>query len=100
MKKAQFKTKFFKNPKDFEKWLKETTSKIIMFTDTTIDLIQMHIHESGEILHCNAHAAIYNGQFVNLEKLKPGVPIEIWQNEQWKGYGKLIVGEITEYKEK
>lgn len=77
-KKAQFKDVTFASTKAFNSWLKTNTSQILTLKDFGQDLQRIWIHETGEILYCDFQAAIYNGKFVNLETLKAGTPIEIW----------------------
>lgn len=79
---SKFKEITFKSEKEFNKWLEETTAKKIFLKDKGQDLMKIHIAESGEILHTNAQAAIWNGRFVNLETLAKNTNLCLWNSEK------------------
>lgn len=96
MKLAQFKNKTFSTNAAFLTWLGNNTSKKIALLDLGQDMQRIHIHESGEILHCDFQSSIYNGKFVNIDNIKIGQTLEIY--EDGKGfipYGRLIIDEIN-----
>jgi len=68
----QFKELRFKSEKEFKVWLDSHTSKIVHLVDNGQDLMCIWLHESGEIVHCNAQGGIWNGKFVDMAKLKAG----------------------------
>ena len=41
----------------------------------------MWVHRTGEILHCDFCARVYNGRFVNVDEIKVGEPVLIYNNE-------------------
>ena len=77
-------------------WLKDTSKCKVTFVDKGQDLLEMHIHESGEILDCNHHGQIYNGGFVEMEKLKEFEPIHIFHrmSDDYVPMQNLIVEQI------
>lgn len=99
IKKPQFKELTFKSRSAFNAWLKNTTSKTITFQDFGQDMQRMHIHKSGEILHCDFHGNLYNGLFVNLEVLKVGEMLQTFSVEEgiikWT---RLVIAKINETK--
>jgi hypothetical protein len=93
--KPKYKELRFDSEASFKKWLDKTTSKTLRFQDMGQDLQRMHIAESGEILHCDFHANIYNGKFVNTEKLDWFVPVEILNNGKFERMNGLVIDEIA-----
>ena len=93
--KPQYKHLTFKSQKAFDEWLEATTTRSITFVDFFQDLLKIWIAENGEILHANLQASVWNGCFVHLKTLQECKPIELWETDQWKPYGKLIVDTIT-----
>jgi len=96
----QFKGLFFPGidgKSKFSKWLMETRSYVVHLMDFGQDITIMHVHESGEILHCDAHSNIYNGAFVNLENLKNGECIELFSKDKGKfePYIRLVIDLVT-----
>lgn len=71
----QFRARRFKTRYEFVEWLTQNQHIVIEFEDNGGDLFLMHVHESGEILHCNAHEQIYNGAFVLMSDLRVGDPV-------------------------
>ena len=71
--KNQFKGLRFKSEKEFSEWLNSHTYKIVRLADNGQDLLCIWLHKSGEIIHCNAQSGIWNGKFVDMEKLEVGV---------------------------
>ena len=96
MKKAQFKEFTFKTAGDFNTWLMKTSAKAIHFEDKGQDMRTMYVHKSGEILHCDFHARIYNGKFVGMESLNPGKPVLILEGESFEPQHRLIIEFITD----
>lgn len=94
MKKPQFKDLTFKSQKEFNEWLGKTADKQIILEDLAHDLTKIWVHESGEILHCNFHANIYNGKFINMDILDKFAPLQI-DGEFFYG---LIVEQIKDLK--
>lgn len=79
--KPQFLNKRFSTNKVFFNWLGETSKLKISFEDKGQDLQNMWVHSTGEILHCDFHARIYNGKFVNINEIKVGEPVLIYNDE-------------------
>ena len=77
--------------KAFRKWLAENTKWILELEDQGQDLTKIWVHETGEILHCDAHAGIYNGKFLNLEYLNEGDNIQVWSEEDKEWCPKVLV---------
>lgn len=92
----QFKDLKFESIVAFNAWLKDKKHKTIVLFDQGQDLTKMYIHESGEILHCNYHASIYNGKFLNKHMMRVGDPIAIWDEEKqiYELMGRLIIEKI------
>lgn len=90
----KFKTKTFKSRKAFDTWLAETTHKEIILSDLGQDMTKIYVAESGEILHCNFHAGIYNGRFINMAALDDFCPLEFLENGQWVRKMGLLVDEV------
>lgn len=68
----QFKELRFETEELFQEWLKATTAKVIRLEDLGQDMQVIHVHETGEILHCDWNSRIYNGKFMsNPEVGKP-----------------------------
>lgn len=84
----------FSNKAEFNSWLKKTTFKTINLMSLGQDLTKIYVAESGEILHCNFHANIYNGKFINIDKLSSMAPIIILENGLWVEKKGLLVEEI------
>lgn len=96
----QFKDLFFsgKDGKShFAKWLRDTRSYVVHLMDFGQDLLMIHVHESGEILHCNAQGNIYNGMFVNLEKLQNGECLEMYIRDlgSFEPFVRLVIDLVT-----
>lgn len=89
-----YQDKRFDTREEFEKWLVQTTYKKISFSDLGQDMQNIWVAKSGEILHCDFHGSIYNGSFVDLEKLEEFTPITIYYNDEWKRYMGLVVDSI------
>ena len=81
--KPQFKDLQFKSMLEFNKWLNKTHTKIINLKDKGQDLQRLWISESGEILHANMQAFVYNGRFVNIEKLVKNTNLTLWNGSSW-----------------
>lgn len=92
--KSQHRNKSFETIGEFDQWLAETTSKEIILAHLGQDMTKMWVDDKGEILHCNFHASIYNGNFVNLDSLEEFCPIEILEEGHWKTKLGLLVDEI------
>ncbi|MBB4117881.1 hypothetical protein GGR32_000153 [Mesonia hippocampi] len=90
--------KRFANQASFNAWLDKTYDKKIILSDFGQDMTKLYIDEHGEILHCNFHAHIYNGRFVNTESLTEFVPLEILENGSWKRKDGLLIEEIKNNK--
>jgi len=88
----------FNSKKEFDKWLKETTFKEIIFADFQQDLLKMWVAESGEILHCDFHSRLYNGKFVNIDELAEFTPLQILTNGEWERMNGLLIDEIKNLK--
>lgn len=87
---AQFKTVQFNSDKEFRTWLNSTTSHKIFLSDLGQDMQIIWIHSSGEILHCDFYASIYNGKFVDMEALEEFTPLVI----DGQRMNSLVVDEI------
>lgn len=71
----------FNKKAEFDKWLKETSYKTIWFKDNGQDLLKIWVAESGEILHANTQARIWNGKFIDMENISEGKNIRFWNKE-------------------
>ena len=89
-----YKEKKFSDVQEFKKWLNKTTYKVVKFKDLGQDLLDMYIAKNGEIIHCNLQSYIYNGRFINMNKLKQSIPIEIFENGKWVKKERLIIDKI------
>jgi len=69
--KTQFKELRFKTEAEFNEWLLKETHIILDFEGDR-DLQRVHLHKSGEILHCNLQGGIWNGRFISIKGLKKG----------------------------
>lgn len=81
----EFKSLKFNSEKEFIEWLTKTTYKKIHFKDNGQDLLIIWIADTGEILHANLQASIWDGKFVNLENMDKNTNIQFWDNlkQQW-----------------
>ncbi len=96
-KRPQFKTLGFENEEEFNEWLTATTSKTISFEDKGQDMQKIHISQSGEVIHCDFRPELYNGHFVDLEKLETGKPVHmLGLNGKWQEMKGLVVYQIVE----
>ena len=93
---SKFKNEHLNSRDEFEGWLLAITSKKIQLKDLGSDMQVIYIHESGEILHTDFFSGMYNGRFINIEKLEVGKPIELYDEEknEFIAYGGLIPEEI------
>ena len=99
--KSKFKNLSFNNEDNFQEWLEKSTYMLITFQDLGQDMQTMYVHESGEILHCDFHSSIYNGQFVDIESdLSAKRPLILYNpNLELKTrYKSLIIDEIEKLK--
>lgn len=98
MKTPQFKEVSFKKTINFKTWLKATTFKKVNLEDKGQDMQNVFIHSTGEILHCDFHAGIYNGKFVNLNALGEGQALEIYNHIDgtFSPLNGLIINKVTE----
>jgi len=87
--------KSFNSQSQFDKWLAKTSHKQLILDDFGQDMTKIWVAETGEILHCNFHAAIYNGRFINMAKLEEFSPLEILESGQWVRKTTLLVDEIV-----
>lgn len=94
MLKPKYAEKRFDSEEEFDSWLAKTAFKKIMLDDLGQDMTKMYVAETGEVLHCNFHASIYNGRFINMAELSEFCPIEILENGQWVRKMGLLVNEI------
>jgi hypothetical protein len=90
----QFKDLKFKSNSEFNTWLVETSKFAIILEDRGQDMQTIYVHKSGEILHCDFHAKIYNGRFVNMKSLEVRSPIEISTGNLFETQGRLVVEEL------
>lgn len=91
MKKPNYKTLTFATEEAFNKWLEKTASAKIEFTDYGQDLLVAYIDEHGEILHTNMQQSVWCGQFINLETLAVGAPIDMQDDDGlWMIMFKLV----------
>lgn len=89
---SKFKTKKFKNQKEFTKWLKETAKYKIKFKDNGQDCLEWWIDEGGEVLHANLQSRVWNGMIVSFFDLIIGEQIGVMDtaNEQTKIYNFIV----------
>ena len=94
--KPKYVSKTFDSKKEFEKWLKDTTFLEIHFKDFGQDLTKIYVAKSGEILHCNFQANIYNGAFINVTEaeLYDYGPIQILEDGKWRSKYWLLIDEV------
>lgn len=81
-KESKYKDLKFESEQAFEGWLSEMSYKTVYFRDKGQDLLKIWIAESGEILHANLQASIWNGRFVNMETLAKNTNLCLWNNEK------------------
>lgn len=84
----------FSSIKAFEKWLGQTTKKVITLQDKGQDLQSIYIDSEGEIIHTDFQSKMYIGRFIELASLKIGEPLQISVNESYVPYNGLVVSEI------
>ena len=108
MKEPQFKDVKFPGPdghKELHKWLAETAAKKIHLADRGQDLTTIWVHETGEVLHTDAHQRLFIGTFLNLEAQTLNMPLLSWMwskpLKKWvpSQYQNLIVESIEEIKQ-
>lgn len=92
--KPQYLTNSFKTEEEFHLWLEEITSKKILLKDLGQDMQMIWVAQSGEIIHCDFHASIYNGKFINMQELSEFCPLEILEDNKWVRKMGLLVDEI------
>ena len=98
---SQFRDKTFNSHDDFDAWLDKETSTIIHLKDLGQDMSMIWLHESGEILHSDFNATIYNGKFINKMRLSVNKPLYIsrdFNERSFKKYDGLIAEEIAHKK--
>lgn len=100
MKKSQFNHLTFSTHAEFSEWLSKHKHQTILLEDKGQDIQKIIIHETGEILDCDFCSGLYNGKFVNLEKIKAGEPIELWNDTKsdWDIMGGLVTEHVTSLK--
>lgn len=67
---AKFKKLTFNSEKEFNEWLDKTTFVKVFLNQKGQDLTKLWLADSGEVLHANMQAKIWNGKFVNMKTLK------------------------------
>jgi hypothetical protein len=94
---SKFRNLRFNSEAEMNEWLKETTFKIIDLVDNGDDMQRIWVRESGEILNCDFHSSIYNGKFVDIEKLDVGNTLNIFDEEKqcYRVYEQLIIKAIN-----
>ena len=95
MKKPQYKNLNFDTPEDFDQWLQATYHCTVEFQDMGQDLLKIWLAESGEILHANLQASIWNGCFANMTLLTEFTPINLQVGDEWVRYNGLVIEKIT-----
>ena len=95
MKKAQYKNLKFDTPEDFDHWLQATYHCTVEFQDMGQDLLKIWLAESGEIIHANLQASIWNGCFANMTLLTEFTPISLQEGDEWVRYDSLVIEKIT-----
>ena len=96
----RYASKKFNSISEFNSWLNETYHKKIYLEDLGQDITRIWVDEKGEILHCNFHAGIYNGLFININELQDFYPIQILEDGNWVRKLGLLVRAITPNKNK
>jgi len=93
----QFKDLKFDSAEDLHKWLLENACYVVELVDFGQDLLKVWIHESGEILDCNAHQSIYVGKFVDTNLLVEGNCLWIYDDieQKFMFYMRLIADKIA-----
>ena len=92
--KPKYADKKFDSYEEYLAWLKKTTYKEIVFFDLSHDITKLLVATSGEILQCSFHESMYNGKFINMEKLEKSNTIEIYHGYGWKKFDGLLVEKI------
>ena len=95
MKKPQYKNLTFETPEGFDQWLQATCYCTVEFQDMGQDLLKIWLAESGEILHANLQAGIWNGRFANMTVLTEFTPITLQKVNGWVRYNALVIEKIT-----
>lgn len=95
----QFKDKKFGNVDAFQSWLLDNTKVKIIFKFKGQDMMIMHLHKSGEIIHCDYDADLFCGRFVNLDMLAGGQALYIWGEAvgMWTRWHNLIISQVIHY---
>ena len=95
-KEPKYKELTFGNYRELKDFLIDTAAYRIVLEDRGQDLQSMHIDRDGEILHCDFNANIYNGRFVNIDKLTIGKAIEILNSTGncWDMLAGLVIEEV------
>lgn len=83
--KAKYRDLAFKTGEEYQKWLNDTTDKIITFKDKGQDLTKIWIDERGEILNSIYQTEIWNGGIVDKNRLAINKPVFLLSNDrtQW-----------------
>lgn len=92
----QFKELKFKSDKQLDEFLSTKTFAALYLTGKGFDLQKIWVHKSGEILNTDFNGDIYIGKFINIDKLKLDVPLEIFDNVKqcFVEYSNLIPEDI------
>lgn len=88
----QYRTVRFKTEKEFWRWLSATSKYCIHFEDRLQDCLKWWIDEGGEVLHADMQSAVWNGQIVDLSRLKVGKNVGVMDtpNQQTKFYDFVV----------
>lgn len=90
--KPQYKNKKFKNATEFEKWLKKTATKKIIFEDDGQDFLEWYIDKYGEVLHCAPfQAQLWNGTMVDVYNMRVGSNLPLQNGDVMRHRVKKIV---------
>lgn len=94
---SKFKDIVFKSEKEFSSQL-TTNMKYIVELDGSQDLSKIWVHESGEILHCNMQASVWNGAFIDIKKSEEECRLWLYHPSYDKDYKLMdfIVEKIIE----
>ena len=68
--KAKYKNKKFKTEEAFNKWLKETAKYLLHIEDKGQDFLEWWLDERGEVLHSDMQSFVWNGNIVNIKRVK------------------------------
>ena len=84
----------FKTAQAFAEWVKQKCFAHIQFVDNGQDLTEVWVDEDGEILHSDLQSSIWCSQFIRMNNLFEGAPVEMWTESSGWFISDFIVEKI------